>query len=214
MVTFVLPAVTKMQNPNIENDASLLAQLRGRRTASAAINHLYTAYADDVRNLVVQLGGNSADGSDVFQDVVLAFVLLVQEDRFRGEASIRTMLHAMARRQWYNELRRRGRADARVEQFEWGREQLANNAAAALEHKEATATLDTVLGALGEGCHKLLTGFYYHQKPMQELAGELALGSEQVARNKKHRCLRKLSDLLENAPALKAQLKMLWHGLE
>ncbi|RYY61057.1 MAG: sigma-70 family RNA polymerase sigma factor, partial [Chitinophagaceae bacterium] len=191
------------------NDQQLLEWLRNRQRSEAGIARLYSLYADEMARLVQAGGGTYADGQDVFQDVVLAFVYSVQQDRYRGEAGIRTYLSVLTRHKWYNELRRRGRAEGRAERFEADRPALDEGTVALLEHKEATAALQDVLAATGKGCRALLTGFYYGGKSMKELADEAGLGSEQAARNKKVRCLKKLAERLEAAPSLARQLKNL-----
>ncbi|TCZ74933.1 RNA polymerase sigma factor [Flaviaesturariibacter aridisoli] len=194
------------------NDQQLLEWLCNRQRSEAGIARLYALYADEMARLVQAGGGTYADGQDVFQDVVLAFVYSVQQDRYRGEAGIRTYLSVLTRHKWYNELRRRGRAEGRAERYEADRPALDEGTVALLEHKEATAALKDVLAATGEGCRALLTGFYYGGKSMKELADEAGLGSEQAARNKKVRCLKKLAERLEAAPSLARQLKNLLYG--
>ncbi|RYY99908.1 MAG: sigma-70 family RNA polymerase sigma factor [Chitinophagaceae bacterium] len=196
----------------IDTDAELLALLRHRHHAGAGIARLYADYAADMAGLVQRYGGSYDDGQDVFQEVALAFVYSVQDGRFREDSGVRTFLYAMTRNKWFNELRRRGRSLDREARFEEERDALPESAARLLEHKEATAGLQATLERLGAGCRQLLTGFYYGERPMRELASELGLGSEQVARNKKHRCLKKLSELIESEPTLAQQLKNLLYG--
>jgi RNA polymerase sigma factor (sigma-70 family) len=199
---------------SIANDEDLLALLHDRGEATRGIALLYERYSSDVCNLVQRMGGTHADGEDVFQDVVLAFVYAVQQGKYQALASVRTFLHAMARHKWQNELRRRGRAQAHAEQFEATRENLPESAARLLEHREATNGLHGMLERIGASCKELLLHFYYEQKSMAELAVQLGLENEQVARNKKSRCLKKLSGLMEAEPRLQEQLKNLLHGIE
>jgi RNA polymerase sigma factor (sigma-70 family) len=213
-VTIYLSAGIMNKEGSIANDQEVLTLLRQPGGASRAIGLLYDRYADDVAALIVRMGGSSADGEDVFQEVVLAFVGTVQQDTYRAEAGVRTFLHALARHKWYNELRRRGRAQQRNALFEASRDELPESATRLLEHKEATAGLHGVLERIGASCKELLLGFYYGQRSMQELSRQLGLENEQVARNKKSRCLKKLTGMLEAEPALKQQLKNLLHGTE
>ncbi|GAA4318889.1 sigma-70 family RNA polymerase sigma factor [Flaviaesturariibacter amylovorans] len=196
----------------IDTDIELLALLRDRRRAGEGIARLYATYAADMAALVQRHGGTYDDGQDVFQEVALAFVYSVQDGRYREESGIRTFLFAMTRNKWFNELRRRGRAQDRAAIFEQERDALPESATQLLEHKEASAGLQATLERLGAGCRELLTGFYYAERSMRELAADLGLGSEQVARNKKHRCLKKLSELIESEPALAQQLKNLLYA--
>ena len=194
------------------NDQQLLECLRDRRRSEAGIARLYALYADEMARLVQAAGGSRADGQDVFQDVALAFVYSVQQERYRGDAGIRTYLSVLTRHKWYNELRRRGRAEGRAERFEAARPALEADTSARLEHREASAALQELLARTGDGCRSLLTGFYFGERSMKELADAHGLGSEQAARNKKSRCLKKLTELLEAAPNIAQQLKNLLYG--
>ncbi|RYY93692.1 MAG: sigma-70 family RNA polymerase sigma factor [Chitinophagaceae bacterium] len=194
------------------SDSELLDWLRDPRRTEAGIARLYTGYADEMARLVQAAGGSYADGQDTFQDAVLAFVYSVQEGRYRGEAGIRTFLSTLTRHRWYNELRRRGHAEVRDARFEGERPVLDEGSAALLEHKQATGALQALLAGTGEGCRALLTGFYYESRSMKELAKTQGLGSEQAARNKKVRCLKKLTELLETTPHLAEQLKNLLYA--
>ncbi|MGZ5247996.1 MAG: hypothetical protein ACXWCR_12885, partial [Flavitalea sp.] len=53
-----------------------------------------------------------------------------------------------------------------------------------------------VLEQIGDQCKKILTGFYYEEKSMKELLVEFSYENEQVLRNRKSRCMKKLKNLI------------------
>ncbi|MDB5253776.1 MAG: sigma-70 family polymerase sigma factor [Flaviaesturariibacter sp.] len=193
------------------SDTELLALLRDGRTASRGIGYLYEACSAGLAHFVTKNGGSVADAQDVFQDVMVAFVHLVQAGRFRGEASIATFLFSMNRNLWFNELKKRGRATIRNEAYEKTQE-TEDRPDTALEIREASRQLDVVLGELGPACKKILTLFYYERRSMREILSTLDYENEQVVRNKKYKCLRKLESLIGSRPALWQQLKNLADG--
>jgi DNA-directed RNA polymerase specialized sigma subunit len=60
---------------------------------------------------------------------------------------------------------------------------------------------------LGEGCKKILLAFYYENLSMKEILNTMNYENDQVLRNKKHKCLKQLEQLLTADPALAKTLK-------
>lgn len=66
--------------------------------------------------------------------------------------------------------------------------------------------LRKLLNQLGETCQKVLT-LWSQKEPMAEIAKRLNYKSAGMARKKKHQCLRKLYQIVENNPGLKDDLR-------
>ena len=75
--------------------------------AQETIRYLYRHHYESLSWFVVQNGGSSEDAQDVFQEVMVAFVNLVRQGKFRGESIIKTFLLSMNRNTWFNELKKR-----------------------------------------------------------------------------------------------------------
>ena len=84
-----------MEVSTITTDAELLAKLRSGSRMDDAIKSLYRSYFDSLGWYVMNNNGSRQDAEDVFQDVVVSFIDLVQKDKFRGESSIKTFLFAL-----------------------------------------------------------------------------------------------------------------------
>ena len=65
------------------------------------------------------------------------------------------------------------------------------------EEKEAMLKL---LSHLGEDCQKVLLYFYYERIKMKEIANRMNFANDQVARNKKVKCLKKLASIMDKSP--------------
>src|SRR6185369_12844464 len=91
----------------IFSDAEVLQLLRGQRTTSEGIRYLYQHHFESLSSFVIHNNGNADDAQDVFQEVIVGFIQLIKQEKFRGESSIRTFLFSMNRNIWYNELKRR-----------------------------------------------------------------------------------------------------------
>lgn len=193
-------------------DAELLQQLREGKKTNEMVRYLYREHYGLLSHYVLQNQGRTEDAEDMFQEVIVSFIDQVQKNRFRGESSVKTYLYSLNRYTWLNELKRRGRAEAREERYEKRQEQLAPDAFAQLADRESRLTLQQLLEELGESCRTILLLFYYENRPMKEILQATNYENEQVVRNKKYKCLRQLEQLLEARPALRENLKNLLDG--
>lgn len=170
------------------------------------VRQLYALYFEGIMAMVCANGGNREDGADIFQEAVLALIEKVRTGQFRGESNIKTFLHAIAHKLWLFELRTRGRRKKREVLF-------SNTEASATEFvfltKRSGNDLLALLSQIGDTCKKLLTGFYYEEKSMKELLSLFQYENEQVLRNKKSKCMKKLKELLSQKPDLLDSLKPL-----
>jgi RNA polymerase sigma factor (sigma-70 family) len=193
-------------------DDELIANLLQNREMDASIRFLYRAHYEMLGHYVVQNSGRWEDAEDVFQEVIIAFVNLVKAGKFRGEASIKTFLYSLNRNIWLNELKKRNRTQAREEKYEKTGDREEEGIAAAMEYREANEELMKTIGALGETCKKILVMYYYENHSMKEILAALHYENEQVVRNKKYKCLKKLEELVNTNKNLYRQLKNFLHG--
>ena len=77
----------------------------------------------------------------------------------------------------------------------------------AMELQQTKAELMHVIDELGENCKKILLLFYFENMSMKEIVAHLPYENEQVVRNKKSKCLKKLEQLVTNNTNLYHQLK-------
>jgi RNA polymerase sigma factor (sigma-70 family) len=193
------------------SDAELLANLRSGNKTDEAIRALYQDHFQRLGWFVINNGGTWQDAEDVFQEVVLNFIDLVQKDKFRGESSVKTFLFSMNRFTWLNELKRRGRSLQRELKYEKTQDREEADVSGYMIEKEEKAMVMNLVESLGEVCKKILLMFYYENASMKEILRHLNYENEQVVRNKKYKCLKQLEQRIAENPALKQTLKNLFH---
>lgn len=189
------------------NDDQLLLLIRNETNIDDAIKYLYKQYFTGLSIYVQQYGGSKQDAEDIFQETIVAFIELVQQNKFRGDASIKTLLFAINKNTWLNELKRRSRAELREEKFEIARDNIDEGIETYIAGREARKKVLDILDKTGEGCKKILLAFYYENLSMKEIATMTNYENEQVLRNKKYKCLKHLEQLLTADPALAKTLK-------
>jgi RNA polymerase sigma factor (sigma-70 family) len=178
------------------SEAELLSALQQGKPPDAAIRQLYLSYFETASGFVRQNNGSRQDAEDIFQEVVINFIELVQRQRFRGETSINNFLYSITRHIWLNELKRKGRARRREEKYEREKDHTEHELSVWLGDQEVKAQLMQIIESLGETCKKVLVSFYYEGLSMREILGKLNYQNEQVLRNKKYKCMLQLEQLL------------------
>ena len=172
------------------------------------VRQLYDHYFESVVAQVCSNGGNREDGADIFQESVLVLIEKVKTGQFRGESSIKTFLLAIARNLWLFELRTRSRRSNREVIYTNGEDKEVKPADSFFDKKN-TQGLQKVLNEIGGTCKKILKGFYYENKSMKELLNQFDYENEQVLRNRKSKCMKKLKELLTANSDLLKNLKPL-----
>ncbi|HYF30764.1 MAG TPA: sigma-70 family RNA polymerase sigma factor [Chitinophagaceae bacterium] len=196
-----------MKDNLFPSDQALLAALRSNRELDKAIRFLYQQHFDALSIYIRQNSGNEQDAEDVFQEVIVSFIELVKQNKFRGDSSIKTFLYSLNRHIWLNELKKRNRMQVRNTKYEQGREQVEADVSTFIAGREARQQVMQVIDQLGESCKQVLLAFYYQDLSVKEMLAFLPYENEQVVRNKKYKCLKKLEELLHQDPVLTNNLK-------
>jgi RNA polymerase sigma factor (sigma-70 family) len=193
------------------SDTELVDKLRSGRHINEAIKTIYQNHFAGLSWYIMNNSGSRQDAEDVFQEVVVNFIDLVQKDKFRGESTIKTFLYSLNRHVWLNELKKRGRTLAREEKYDRGQERTEMDVSHFIADREAKEQVVNLVGQLGETCQKILVLFYYNNLSIKEILESLDYENEQVVRNKKYKCLKQLEQMILENPALKQSLKNLLH---
>jgi len=193
-------------------DQELVANLRSGKRMDETIKTIYRDYFETLSWYVLNNSGSRQDAEDVFQEVVVNFIDLVQKDKFRGESTVKTFLYSLNRFTWLNELKRRGRSLAREARYEKAQDFAIADVSKEMTGRESTAQVIELVERLGENCKKILLMFYYEDFSIKEILDELHYENEQVVRNKKHKCMKQLEKMVNENPGLKETLKNILHG--
>ncbi len=193
-----------MSERNIEalKDKDIFSGLKGGNITSS-IELLYDRYFRETIDLVKFMGGNEEDGADVFQEVVLVLIEKIKEDKFRQESSIKTFLFSITRNVWLMELRTRERRKKREVHYTSGESTIQQMGLL----NKSSSDIHVVFNRLGDICKRILIGFYFENKSMNVLLKEFDFKNEQVLRNRKHTCMRKLKEILSENQELLQSLK-------
>ena len=178
------------------------------------VGYLYSEHFENLTHFIRKNSGNRQDAEDIFQESIMVFVDMVQRGKFRGESSIKTFLYAIARNLWLNAMKKRDRMFVRDTEQQGISESESEDLQAALIRSESKRAVLDFIGQLGETCRKILVHYYYEDLSMKEICGRMHYESEQVVRNQKYKCMKKLTDWIEGDPNRKNLVKELLYGTE
>src|SRR5215213_9381235 len=184
------------------SDEELVNAISSKSGMNHAIRYIYQSYYEDLSSLIIHNSGSRQDAEDTIQEVIVTFIDIVRNGKFRGESSIKTFLVSLTRNLWLNNLRKKERSSARDVIFEKQREQVEDNMLEHMAEREKKKQVLLLLEQAGEMCKKILLLFYFQEMSMKEMVAHLPYDNEQVIRNKKSKCLQKLSEQLKNNPVL------------
>jgi RNA polymerase sigma factor (sigma-70 family) len=191
------------------SDGHLLLALRSGEPMEAPISYLYNAYFDNLTNFIRVNKGSQQDAEDIFQEMILVFIDLVQKGKFRGESSIKTFLYAIMRNLWLNELKKRNRSLVRDTEYYSGEDRADQDISESIEANEMRRQVFGLMDKLGEVCKRILVYFYYENLSMKDIVQRLNYDNEQVVRNKKYKCMKELNELLDSNLSMKNAFKEL-----
>ncbi len=188
-------------------DQELLEKIKSKSDLNLALGQLYAAHYGMLERYIIQNSGSADDAADLIQEVMLVFVRLVSEEKYRGEASIKSVLYSICRNLWITELRKKKSTEARHERYEGEKDQLESDISSQISKNENLKFVMDLFEKLGQKCKQILTLFYFEELPMKEITEKLEFSSEQVLRNKKYKCLQSLTDQVKSSPALSQSLQ-------
>ena len=192
---------------NKYTDGEVIELIKENRRIESPIRQLYKDYFEGITHFIKKNGGTQYDGEDIFQEVVVVFIDLIQREKFRGDSSIKTFLYAIGRNLWFNELKKRNRTLTRDTEYYKTSEGVDEDINTFISMNESKKQVMLIIDKLGEICKKILIAYYYDSLSMKEIFEKLDYESEQVVRNKKYKCMKQLTELLDQNDEIKMSFK-------
>jgi RNA polymerase sigma factor (sigma-70 family) len=189
-----------MAKPVFPNEAALLAALQDGSEAERrqALQYFFEnprLLTWVLRHVQIQ-GGSEQDAKDVFEESFIVFERQVRTGHFRGESSLETWFHGIARWQWLA-MRRKQRPTTDLDTVQPPATELTPEKI--LISEERRVILQAMIAQVGERCQKLL-GFFQLHYSMREIRDVMGYASDQVAANQIHDCREKLKKIIHQQP--------------
>lgn len=189
------------------SDDQIFKDLRSenKNTKDSALTYLYTRHYPVIAAYIEKNSGTVEDAADIFQDAIIVFYEKVRFEQLDLNCSIRTYIFSVSKHLWLNKLRSQKKMtslDNEVQAIKVPAESLS-----ILESSEQEKLIAQLLAKMGEDCRKVLNYYYFERLKMKEIATNMGFANEQVAKNKKSKCMNKLKALVAEFPELKNILR-------
>ena len=149
---------------------------------------------EDARPMVVSYvtrnNGSADDGEEMLQDALVILWERVRRGTFQYEAKLSTFIFGVVRNLWLRRLARARRESPGLDDLD-----PPDEGASALDGMIEAEEADLVrkaMGRIGEQCRKILLMFYWEERSMEEIAGELGFANTDTAKSKKYQCKKSL----------------------
>jgi RNA polymerase sigma factor (sigma-70 family) len=175
-----------------QDDLRLLKWLKADdlRERENAFEFIYRNFYAGIEAYVLQNKGTREEARDIFQDGLIVLYNQVLSGAFREQSTIKTYLYSICRNIWYKKLGKK-KPQADIESLKETKEETPE-ADEILIGNEREQLVERLLNKLTEECNQILKLFYFDKLSMKKIKATLNLASEQVAKNKKMKCLKKL----------------------
>ena len=173
------------------------------------LKYLYQKISTSLKPLVLSEGGSIDDVEDVVQDAVIVFYEKIKNKELRLHSTVLGYIYIVGKYIWNNKRRKKRKqlhlVDDRVKTED------AEDFDVELFDINEKAFVGELMSQLGTGCQKVLTQSIYEQLSMEQIAEQNGYKNEQIARNKKYKCLKQLRKIIESSERFQSMLKELYY---
>lgn len=188
------------------SDEQILDKINNQNSLNEGISHLYKEHYDSIQKTIVYNNGSVEDSQDIIQETMLSFINMVQNNKFRGESSIKTYLHSIARNIWMTKLKKNKTDDNRNTIWVENNSDNEVDISSHIIKTESLNLISEIFKSIGQVCSDILKKFYYENLSLKEILNTTNFENEQVLRNKKSKCMKNLMEKLDGNPMLKSAL--------
>jgi len=163
-----------------------------------ALQYVYQNYRKDfIKWASFKYSIEAEVAEDVFSDAVIDVYQNVLSGRYikSERASLKSYMFEIGKNKILNILNKQKVSDTHLKVISYQQDKSYNNIFDLNKNQEITNKVQELMELIDEKCRKVLTLFYFHSLSMEEIAAEMEFKNEDVAKNKKLKCLRRLQHL-------------------
>lgn len=191
-----------MKLKNVFSDREVITILHTDSSKKEGVfKYLYSELNNSLKKFILSNGGNTDDANDIIQDAIIILYEKIKNDSLKINTSVIGYLYQTGKYLWY-EKQRKTKKFVTYNHLH-NNSQLTDNLNFELFDINKTVFVESLLNHIGDICKSLLIHSIYEKKSMKEITKLYNLKNEQVARNKKHKCLKKLRGIIEESSYFK-----------
>lgn len=175
-------------------DEELIVQLRAGNIS--AMKDIYHRHYGMVNKLVTTSGGAEEDADQIFEESMYVLYSAIRHPEYRSNAKLKIVLYSIARSLWISEQRRRGKSPKRVKNYErYVKVDISSHIDLLKAKGDGFDKIQRSFRILGEACQDVLSEFYFHRKPVDQIAAETSKTVDDI-RTQKYRCMQHLKRMI------------------
>lgn len=183
--------------------ADILTKLKSvdDRIVDHAFTFLYREYFPVIQSFIRNNNGSEEDAADIFQDALIVLYDKARDEQFELRCTLKTFIYSICKNLWLKRLSGKKQILKQPESFDTV--SLEPNISSILEDDEHAHLIAQLLRQMGPDNERLMIYFYFDGLKTEEVTHKMGFANEQVTRNKKSKCLKKLRELLKESTFLK-----------
>jgi len=183
-------------NTKEEDDKLIHAILREDMTA---LNKLYHKHKSYWFKICLRYSNGRSNAEDIFQEAILVLFNQIKKGELVLTCQLKTYFFSICRNLWLKAIKKRRIKTVDIQDRE-DFVKIESSTFRSIEINEEKQAMLELLKQLGEDCQKVLMYFYYERLQMKEIAIRMNFANDQVARNKKVKCLKQLTHVMDSSP--------------
>jgi RNA polymerase sigma factor (sigma-70 family) len=178
------------------HDEQIISDLKNHDMS--ALQYVYQTYRKDFVNWAsFKYTIDVEEAEDVFSDSVIDLYQNVITERYKksSTASLKSYLFEIGKNKILNILNKQKISDTHLKIIANQQDNTYNNTFESSANREIVSKIKELMELIDIKCQKVLTLFFFHGLSMEEIALEMEFKNEDVAKNKKLKCLRRIQQL-------------------
>ena len=188
--------VLRTEESKLQDQSQVDGIRNGGAELDQAISSILIDYGPKIVNYLKSRYGNKEDAEDLLHDGLAVLILNVRSNKFRGESSLYSYLFSICK-QMQSKIIRKNVAKENWERYKLDEPAASRSPEVRMIKSDMKKYVESMLNKLGDKCRKVLS-MWSMSYSMSEIAAELAYANAQVAMNKKNKCMKELSALVQN----------------
>jgi len=180
------------------SDSEIISVLTSRKKhEDAVLRFLYAEVKPSITKFILNNKGDYDDVEDIIQDAIIVFYEKVKNNTLQLEKTVSGYIYTVGKYMWYNKLRK-NKKHVRLENNDFSKIGL-DEFDTELFHTNETSFVKELFNKIGQACQTVLHQSVFEKIAMDQIAQLNGYKNEQIARNKKYRCLKELRTVIEQS---------------
>lgn len=158
---------------------------KGGREEDICLKQLYSENFKPIMSFVLKNNGTEKEAREMLQQGIIVLYEKIKTSTFTASAKLSTYIFSVVKNQWYTHLKQKDKLiyaepvqEKKIYQLNYQE-----------EHVAKTDYVASLMQELKEDCREILILSIYQNYSMKEIAEMMGFKNEQIARNKKSKCL-------------------------